>query len=1060
MTLTPTNTQWDYKIFVSSLEKGNTYPEFPHPPQQLVSWRDRLVVASFQRKVLQLGVLGTTFEYATRLLNKDVVDPTIAAHDGSVFIAWTGENKHIHLAAVNELPAEQFSLQNIFVAAEASDLNVAIGSHRGKLRIAWRQAVGDQNPLHFATVQYSRSVSGGISIAGLGEHEVVSANAQNTLRLGAFDDHWFVTWNDDNKQANFTFAAEPASNLADALPDFAASDARAGNGGEIRALHPMDVAVQEFPNLLKLQPRFAHVMGPGWFSLYLCLKDGRPEEPRPSPYNIHQNAYWALESFNSTAEYDGGDVRRVQGYTGDREVRETNRALAAVNEAWLREAYNNLRQTIFAARLNEQDFQAVLKELQALQQFYQRVDDAGLGVVCRIRHEMPKVLSQSKEPEPLPVLPADPAAMDPAQLEPYAPCIDSFGVAPNHPDNEWPWNIVSKKAVASAVGRIAREGDPTPQAYAAEELALGWAISREFARSVSGAPRARDLAPFFPLFLPANVGSPAADRLTPEVVRTAFRGVLHPWAVIDVAPLATGHLQRLLVSHDATQVEKIEAERICQQVLPWFESRPKLHGHAFVEIESYMAGPNFLKLVVALTRSGSLVGVAAVRLFHLGDPREHRQKVIDSCRFYAKSWFERGSDRFLPRCVLKAVDAHAFAQWQQQLAPRLKKLREAVQPIHWRSHFRGFPAQSQLALSPMWGTLHRCLSCGFFNPQYEAPTLPNPFFGNQARLSFGDDSLTGWDPTGVKNTADLLAGFNEAAFRTRYRDLRATDYAPFMSEADLADAVQTLAGVTDFYRRAADEGLKVLCHITQRTEEALDVEAAETLAPIKKVKTGQAAASGRVSDCVADDKMLAPLLPCMETYGVEEDDADWPHNAIAVRTVAYTCGRLALGDTAVVHDHEPGELERCRTLAREASKLVKKIQVISDQMGPFLPFFVTANVGDAVPPAITADVLRAYFGGTICPDDPIEIVPQQAAGWWWQWYVTRHGESDKRLEKYQAKLWQQLIDWFAAQPGLHAPAFVSIGLSEDDRGANHPRLAVALTDKGSLVGICGYVTFA
>jgi len=48
----------------------------------------------------------------------------------------------------------------------------------------------------------------------------------------------------------------------------------------------------------------------------------------------------------------------------------------------------------------------------------------------------------------------------------------------------------------------------------------------------------------------------------------------------------------------------------------------------------------------------------------------------------------------------------------------------------------------------------------------------------------------------------------------------------------------------------------------------------------------------------------------------------------------------------------------------------------------------------------------------------------------------------------------------AKQKGLHGAVFVKVGLGDDDRGPCHPRLVVALTEQGSLVGVCGYVIFA
>ena len=55
------------------------------------------------------------------------------------------------------------------------------------------------------------------------------------------------------------------------------------------------------------------------------------------------------------------------------------------------------------------------------------------------------------------------------------------------------------------------------------------------------------------------------------------------------------------------------------------------------------------------------------------------------------------------------------------------------------------------------------------------------------------------------------------------------------------------------------------------------------------------------------------------------------------------------------------------------------------------------------------------------------------------------------------------MQWFQEQPELSTPSFVSIGLRtiQDENGCTgcvFPRLMVALTDKGSLVGVLTCVT--
>jgi hypothetical protein len=54
------------------------------------------------------------------------------------------------------------------------------------------------------------------------------------------------------------------------------------------------------------------------------------------------------------------------------------------------------------------------------------------------------------------------------------------------------------------------------------------------------------------------------------------------------------------------------------------------------------------------------------------------------------------------------------------------------------------------------------------------------------------------------------------------------------------------------------------------------------------------------------------------------------------------------------------------------------------------------------------------------------------------------------------ELERQVREWFTTRPELHGPAFVLIGTDFEDRSVYHPLLLAALTDRGSLVGVCGY----
>jgi hypothetical protein len=57
-------------------------------------------------------------------------------------------------------------------------------------------------------------------------------------------------------------------------------------------------------------------------------------------------------------------------------------------------------------------------------------------------------------------------------------------------------------------------------------------------------------------------------------------------------------------------------------------------------------------------------------------------------------------------------------------------------------------------------------------------------------------------------------------------------------------------------------------------------------------------------------------------------------------------------------------------------------------------------------------------------------------------------------------MWNGFADWFVGGPGLREHSRVGIGYSDADPGVLKPRLLLALTGAGSLVGLISYVTQA
>jgi hypothetical protein len=226
-----------------------------------------------------------------------------------------------------------------------------------------------------------------------------------------------------------------------------------------------------------------------------------------------------------------------------------------------------------------------------------------------------------------------------------------------------------------------------------------------------------------------------------------------------------------------------------------------------------------------------------------------------------------------------------------------------------------------------------------------------------------------------------------------------------------------------------------------------------------------------------DPERLAPLLECMEAGGNGDADAEWPNNLISRKTVVYGSGRISREGIPVQHAVDPDELARCQRLAGQAAALMEGVQVGmgSESRDPFQPFFIAANHGQPIPHAIDESLIWAAFGGTIFPLATITVEPLEPAGIWWSEvvsYLTSDEEDEEVAEEQQAELarWHSMRSWFQQQADFKVSAFIRIGeyralsdLEEDAfppgteiPGCVLPRLALGLTQQGSLVGLFGY----
>jgi hypothetical protein len=234
-----------------------------------------------------------------------------------------------------------------------------------------------------------------------------------------------------------------------------------------------------------------------------------------------------------------------------------------------------------------------------------------------------------------------------------------------------------------------------------------------------------------------------------------------------------------------------------------------------------------------------------------------------------------------------------------------------------------------------------------------------------------------------------------------------------------------------------------------------------------------------IQDCVIDADRFAVISECTETSDMEylDPENEWVWNLISRKTVVYNCGAIGRAGETLKHNHQPSEIELCQRLAQEAASVTEGefIEMGDEGQHEFLPFYVTANIGEVVPPKITEELIRAAFRGTIYPDADITIEPIEAGQDWW--IVARaerqEGREDKEDLEYcnrHIECWSRLITWFHSQKQIHGAVFVSVATNEElewDKGPDiynggciQPRLIIGLTAAGSLAGVFSCVVYS
>lgn len=174
--------------------------------------------------------------------------------------------------------------------------------------------------------------------------------------------------------------------------------------------------------------------------------------------------------------------------------------------------------------------------------------------------------------------------LDPARLDPLRECMATYGQ--DRAGTEWPWNVLSTRAVAYRCGAIAREGDPVAHEHDPAEFARCQRLAAAAAAATgglgAGMGTAADDTVYQPFYVVANVGVKVPARITERLIRRAFGGTIYPRARIWVEPLAERGERWDQVLADCGGNEATLSQ--WRAMSRWFHAQSELRAPSFVMI--------------------------------------------------------------------------------------------------------------------------------------------------------------------------------------------------------------------------------------------------------------------------------------------------------------------------------------------------------------------------------------------------------------------------------------------------------------------------------------------
>jgi hypothetical protein len=196
----------------------------------------------------------------------------------------------------------------------------------------------------------------------------------------------------------------------------------------------------------------------------------------------------------------------------------------------------------------------------------------------------------------------------------------------------FPLCCLSKRTVVYSCGAIARKGDEIQHDHPPGELELCRCLSSEAAKVVDGlevgmgsegTPATIDADPnigtdnFVPFFVTANGRDQVANKLSEEVIRRRFGGVIYPECAVIIEPLreAGDWWASVLLWYEGGDAED-ESKKLLlwRNMIRWFNAQKDFCDTAFVSIgdQPEDGGACRPRLAVGLTRAGSLAGILGI----------------------------------------------------------------------------------------------------------------------------------------------------------------------------------------------------------------------------------------------------------------------------------------------------------------------------------------------------------------------------------------------------------------------------------------------------------------